>query len=157
MEILIPNCFFLFNVVQLVSHVRLFEIQWTAACQSSLSSAIPLSLSRLISFESLILTNHLILHHPFLLLPSIFHSIRVFSTEIALPVKRSNYGVLASASVLPMNIQGWFPLGLTLIFLHSKRLSRVFSSTTIGKHQFFSAQPSLWYNSYICTWLLENL
>ena len=110
-----------------------------------------------LSFESLILTNHLILHHPFLLLPSIFPSIRVFSNEIALPIKRPNYGVLASASVLPMNIQGWFPLGLTLIFLHSKRLSRVFSSTTIGKHQFFSAQPSLWYKSYICTWLLENL
>ena len=145
MEILIPNCFFLFNVVvQLVSHVWLFEIQWTAACQASLSSTIPLSLSRLISFESLILTNHLILHHPFLLSPSIFPSIRVFSNEIALPIKMPNYGALASASVLPMNIQGWFPLALTLIFLHPKRLSRVFSSATIGKHQFSSAQPSLW-------------
>ena len=58
-------------------------------------------------------------------------------------------GVSASASVFPVNIQGWFPLGLTgLISLQSKRLSRVFSSTTIRKHQFFGAQPSLWSNSH---------
>ena len=63
----------------------------------------------------------------------------------------------ASASVLLMNIQGWFPLGLTsLISLLSKGLSRVFSSTTIQKHQFFGAQPFLWFNSHICTWLLEK-
>ena len=56
-----------------------------------------------------------------------------------------------------MNIQGWFPLELTgLISLQSKGLSRVFSSTTIQKHQFFSIQPSLWFNFHICTWLLEN-
>ena len=59
-------------------------------------------------------------------------------------------GALASASVLPVNIRGWFPLGLTrLIFLQSKGLSRVFSSTTVWKHQFFSAQPSLWSNSHL--------
>ena len=63
-----------------------------------------------------------------------------------------------SASVLPMNTQGWFPSGLTgLIFLLSKRLSGVFSSSTIWRHQFFSAQPSLWFNSHICTWLLEKI
>ena len=66
--------------------------------------------------------------------------------------------VSASALVLPMNIQGWFRLGLTsLISLQSKGLSRVFSSTTVWKHQFFSAQPSLWSNSHIRTWLLEKL
>ena len=55
-------------------------------------------------------------------------------------------GASASASVLPMNIQGWFPLGLTgLISLLSKGLSRIFSSTTVRKHQFFSTQPSLWH------------
>ena len=65
-------------------------------------------------------------------------------------------GGSASASVLPMNIQGWFPLGLTgLIFLLSNGFSRVFSST-IQKYQFFSTQPSLWSNSYIRTWLLEK-
>ena len=66
-------------------------------------------------------------------------------------------GTLASASVLPMNIQDWFPLGLTgLISLRCKQLSRLFSNTTIWKHQIFSAQPSLWSNSHICTWLLEK-
>ena len=63
----------------------------------------------------------------------------------------------ASASVLPMNIQDWFPLGLTgLISLQSKGLSRVFSKTTVQKHQFFSAQLSLWSNSHIHTWILEK-
>ena len=65
-------------------------------------------------------------------------------------------GVSASASVLPMNIQGWFPLGWTGLILQSKGLSRVFSNTTIQKHQFFSAQPSLWSNSHTHMWLLEK-
>ena len=63
----------------------------------------------------------------------------------------------ATASVLPINIQGWFPLGLTgLISLLSKGLLRVFSSTTDQKYQFFSAQSSSWSNSHICTWLMES-
>ena len=67
-------------------------------------------------------------------------------------------GASASESVLPMNILGWFPRGLTdLISLLSKGLSRVFSRTTIRKHQFFNDQPSLWYNSHILTSLLEKL
>ena len=66
-------------------------------------------------------------------------------------------GPSASASVLPMNIQGWFPLGLTgLISLQCKGVSRVFSGTTVQKHQVFGGQPSLWSNSHICTWLLER-
>ena len=64
-----------------------------------------------------------------------------------------NIGTLASASVLPMNIQVWFPLGLTgLICLLSKELSRVFSTTIIWKCQFFGTQPSLWSSSHIHTW-----
>ena len=67
-------------------------------------------------------------------------------------------GVSALASVLPVNIQGWFPLGLTgLISLLFKGLSRVLSNTTVWNHQFFSTQPSLWSNSHICIWLLEKL
>ena len=63
----------------------------------------------------------------------------------------------ASATVIPMNVRVWFPLGLTgLISLLFKGLSRVFYSTTVWKHQFFGAQPSLWLNSHICTWLLEK-
>ena len=66
-------------------------------------------------------------------------------------------GAWASTSVLPVNIQDWSPLGLTgLISLQSKGLSRVFSSTTVQKHKFFGAQPSLWSNSHIHTWLLEK-
>ena len=66
-------------------------------------------------------------------------------------------GASASVSVLPMNIQDWFPLGRTSwISLQSKKLSRVFSSTTVQKNQFFWTQSSLWYNSHIYTWLLEK-
>ena len=66
-------------------------------------------------------------------------------------------GVSASASVLPMNIHDWFPLGLTgWISMQSKGLSRVFPNTTVQKHQFFGAQLSLWFNSHIHTWLLEK-
>ena len=66
-------------------------------------------------------------------------------------------GASALASVLPMNIQGWFPLGwIGLISLQSKELSRIFSSITIQKHQFFGSRPSLCSNSQICTWLLEK-
>ena len=66
-------------------------------------------------------------------------------------------GASTSASVLPMNIWDWFPLGWTsLISLQSKGLSRVFSNTTAQKHQFFGIQPSWWSNSHIHTWLLEK-
>ena len=93
---------------------------------------------------------------PFLLLPSICPSIKVFSNESVFASDGQSIGVPASASVLPMNIQDWFPLGLTgLISLQSKGLSRVFSNT-LQKHQFFGAQLSLWSNSHIHTWLLEK-
>ena len=66
-------------------------------------------------------------------------------------------GASSSASVLPVNIQGWFSLGLTgLIALLSKGLSRVFTGSIVWKYQFFGAQPSLWSNSHICAWLLEK-
>ena len=87
---------------------------------------------------------HLILCCPLLLLSSIFPSIRVFSVSQLFTSGDQSIGASTSVSVLPMNIQGWFPLGLTsLISLLPKGLSRVFSSTTIWKHQFFGVQPSL--------------
>ena len=102
------------------------------------------SLYKFMSIESMIPSIHLILCGPLLLLPSIFPSLRVFSNESVFRIRRPSIGVSASASVLPMNTQGWFPLGLTsLISLQSKGLSRLFSSTTVWKHQFFSIQPSL--------------
>ena len=104
------------------------------------------------------LFNSFILCHPIFLLPSIFSSIRVFSSESALPILFQSIGTSASASVLPMNIHGWFPLGLTgLISLLSKGLSRVFfCSTAVQKHQFFGTQPYLWSSFHIQTWLLEK-
>ena len=145
-------CYF---VVQSLSCVWLFLTPWTAAHQASLYFTISQSLLRLISIE---LINHLILCCPFLLLPSIFPSIRVFSNEWLFTSSDQSIGASASASVLPMNIQGWFPLGLTgLISLLSKGLSRVFSNTPVWKHWFFSTQPSLWSNYHIHTWLLEKL
>ena len=78
-------------------------------------------------------------------------------SESAFHNRWPKYWSFSSASDLPMNIQDWFPLGLTgLISLQSKGLARVFSSTTIWNHQFFGAQPSLWSNSHIRTWLLEK-
>ena len=73
------------------------------------------------------------------------------------PSGSQSIGASAWASVLPMNIQSWFPIGLTgLISLQSKGLSRVFFSTTVRKHQFSGTQPSLWFNPYIHIWLLEK-
>ena len=95
---------------------------------------------------------------PLPLLPSIFPNIRVFSNGQSFTSGGQSIGASASATVLAMNIQDWFPLGLTgLISLLSKGLSRVFSNTTVQKHQFFGAQPSLWSYSHIHTWLLEKL
>ena len=122
----------------------------TAACQASLSFTMSQSLLKLMSIEWCHPT-HLILCRPLLLLPSIFHSIRSLLVSWLFTSGSQSIGASASASVLPMNIHGWFPLGLTgFISLLSKGLSGVFSSTTIWKHQFFGTQPSLWSNSHIC-------
>ena len=93
--------------------------------------------------QSVMPSNHLILCHP-LLPPSIFPSIRVISNESALLIRWPNISVSASASVLPMNIQDWFPLGWTgWLSVQTKGHSRVFSNTTVQKHQFFGTQLSL--------------
>ena len=110
-----------------------------------LFSIVSQSLLKLMFFESMMPSNHLILCHLLLLLPSIFPSIRVFSNESAFASSDQSIG--ASASVFPVNIQGWFPLGLASLILQSKVLLRVFPSTTIWKLQLFGAQPSLWTNS----------
>ena len=98
----------LFAIFQSLSCVRLFVTPWTAAHQASLSFTISQSLLKLMPIESVMPSNHLILYCSLLLLPSIFPSITDFSNESALYIRWS-------ASVLPMNIQGWFPLGLTFI------------------------------------------
>ena len=149
------NCYTRFNAVaiQLLSPIWLFVTPWAAAYQASLSIANSWRLFKLMFIESVMPSNHFILCHPLLFLPSIFPCIRVFSNELALCIREPKFS--ASASVLPMNIQGWFPLGLIdLISLLSQGLSWVFSNTTVQKHQFFSIQPSLSSNSYIRIWRL---
>ena len=114
------------------------------------------SLLKLMSIESVIPSNHLILCRPLLLLSSIFPNIRVFSNESATSGGQ-NTGVSALTSVLPMKTQDRFPLGWTSwISLQSKGLQRVFSNTTVQKHQFFGAQPSSQSNSHIHTWPQEK-
>ena len=122
--------------------------QWTAAHQASLSITNSWRLLKLMSIELVMPSSHLILCRPHLLPPSIFPSIRVFSNESALYIRWPKYAVSASASVLPMNTQDWSPLGWTgWISLQSKGLSRVFSNTTVQKHQFFGVELSLLSNS----------
>ena len=129
------------HLVQLFSRVLLFATPWTAARQVSLSITNSWSLLKLMSIESVMPSNHLIVCCPLPLLPSIFPSIRVFSNESVLRIRWPNIGVSALASDLPMNIQDLFPLGWTgWISLQSKGLSRVFSKTTVQKHQFFGTQ-----------------
>ena len=137
------QCQRLSSSVQSVSRVQLFVTPRTEACQASLSITNSWSLLKHMSIESVMPSNHLILCRPLLLPPSIFPSIRVFSNESALCMRWS-IGVSVSTSVLPMNTHDWSPLGWTgWISLQSKGLSRLFSNTTVQKHQFFSAQLSL--------------
>ena len=141
--------------VQLLSRVRLFAIPWTAAGQASLHQLPELTQTHVHQVGDAIQPPHplsspsppafnLSQHQGLFLWGSSLHRVLIIGTS-------------ASASVLSMNIQAWFPLGLTvLISLQSKGFSRVFFNTTVQKHQFFSVQPSLWSNSHIHTWLLEK-
>ena len=107
------------------------------------------SLVKFMSTESVMLSNHLLFCHPLLVLSSIFPSIRVFSNELALPIRWPTIRSSASASVLPMSIYSWFPLGLTgLISLQSKELLGIFSSSKVsilGHSAFFMVQLSYLY------------
>ena len=144
-------------VVQSLRHVQLFVTPWIAAQQSSLSLNISWSLLTLMSIESVMPSDHLILCCPVLFLPSIFPSIRVFSNEMDLGIRWPRYWTF-SFSISPSNeYSGLISIRIDcLISLQPKGLSRVFSNTTVQKHQFFGAQPSLWSNSHIHTWLMEK-
>ena len=124
-----------FTSVQSLCHVWLFATPWTAAHQASLSITNSWSSPKLMSIESVMLSNHIILCCPLLLLPSIFPSIRVFSNESALGIRWPKYWSF-SFSISPSKEHPG------LISLQSKGLSRVFSNTTVQKHQFFGAQLS---------------
>ena len=133
-----------FSSVQSLICVQLFATPWTAALQASLCITNSRSSLKPMSIDSVMPSNHLIPCRPLLLLRSIFPSIKVFSKESVLCIRWPRYwSTGASATVLPMNIQDWSPLGWTgWISLQSKGLSRVFSNTTVQKHQFFGAQLS---------------
>ena len=95
--------------------------------------------------------------NPFFSCPQSFPTLGSFLMSWLFASGGQSIGASASALVLPVNIQDWFPLGFTgLICLQSKGLSRVFSNTTVQKHQFFSTLLSLWSNSHIHAWLLEK-
>ena len=129
--------------VQSLSRVSLSATPWTAARQASLSITNSRNLLKLMFIKSVMPSNHLILCYPLLLPPSIFPRFRVFSMRKFFTSSGQSIGVSDSASVLPMNIQDWFPLGWTSwISLQSNGLSRVFSKTTVQKHQLFGAQLS---------------
>ena len=137
-----------------LSRVQLFV---TAACQASLSLTNSQSSLRLMSIESVMPSNHLILCRPLLPCLQSFPALGAFQMSQFLPSGSESTGASASAPILPMNIQDWFPLGWTgWISLQFKGLSRIFSNTTVQKHQFFGTQLSLWSNSHIHTWWLEK-
>ena len=142
------NCWLIFHCIGscCCSFAQLcltFKAPWTAECQASLSFTISWSLFKLMSIDSVMLPNHLILSHPLLFLPTIFPSIRIFSNELALCIRWPKY---CSFSISLSN-----PLGLTtLISLQSKGLLRVLSSTIVQKLQFSSSQPFLYHN--LCIW-----
>ena len=130
---------------------------WTAACQASLSITLSESAQTHVHWVS----DAIQPSHP-LSIPSPF-AFNLSQHQCLFQWVGSSHQVAEvlqlqlSAWDLPMNIQSWFPLGLTgLISLQSKELSRAFSSTTVWKHQFVSTQTSLWSNSHICIWLLEK-
>ena len=142
---------------QSLSCVQLFVTPWIAARQASLSITNSQSLLKLMPIKSVIPSSHLILCHPLLLLPPIPPSIRVFPMSQLFSWGGQSIGVSASASVLPMNTQDLSSSGWTgWISLQSKGLSRVFSNTTVQKHQFFSTRLSSKSNSHIPTWPLEK-
>ena len=131
-----------FSSVQSLSRVWLSATPWTAPRQAAhANSRCP---PKPMSIELVMPSNQFILYCPLLLLPSIFPSIRVFQMSQLFASGSQSIGVSASTPVLPMNTQDRSPLGWTgWISLQSKGLSRVFSNTTVQKHQFFSAQLSL--------------
>ena len=146
-----------FSSVQPLSRVRLIATPWIVAHQASLSITNSQSSLRLTSIESVMPSSHLILCCPLLLLPPIPPSVRVFSNESTLRMRWPKYWSFSFSNILPKNTQGWSPSEWTgWISLQSKGLSRVFSNTTVQKHQFFGTQLCSQSNSHIHTWPLEK-
>ena len=142
---------------QSLSRIRLFAYPWITARQASLSITNSRSSLRLTSIELGMPSSHLILCRPLLLLPSIPPSIRVFSNESTLRIRWPKYWSFSFSIIPSKKIPGWSPSEWTFwISLQSKGPSRVLSSTTVQKHQFFGAQLSSQSNSCIHTWPQEK-
>ena len=142
----------------LLSHIWLLSTPWTTACMpGSLSFTVSQSLLRFMSIESMMLSNHLILCHLLLLLPSIFPSIRVFSSELTLHIRGPKYW---SFSINPSNeYSGLISFRIDcfdLLAVQGTLKSLLKHHNSIQKHKFFGIQPSLWSTSHIRTWLLEK-
>ena len=143
-------------LVQSLSHVRLFVIPWTAACQDSLSFTISHSLLKFMPIKLMMLYNQLILCQPRLLLPLIFPRIRVFSNKLALCIRWLKYWSFSFNISPSTEYSGLISFRIDCFdLLAVQGTLKNLLCTTIRKHQ-FSAQPSLWYNSHICTWLVER-
>ena len=146
-----------FSSVQSLSCVRLFETPWIAARQASLSITNSWSSLKLTPIESVMPSSHLILCRPLLLLPPIPPTIRVFSNESTFRVRWPKYWSFSFSIIPSKEHPGLISFRMDwLISLQSKGLARVFSNTTVQKHQFFSAQLSSQSNSHIHTWPLEK-
>ena len=151
-----------FSSVQFCSAIQLFPTLYNPMNQASSTLGLPVhhqfsELSQTHIHWVVIPSNHLILCHPLLLLPSIFPASGYFQMSHFFTSGGQSTGVSASTSVLPMNMQDWSPLGWTgWISLQSKGLLRVFSNTTVQKHQFSCSQLSLKSISIIHPWPLEK-
>ena len=138
--------------IQWLSRFWLFATPWTAVRQASLSFTV----LKLTSIVLMMPSNHLILCPLLFLLLQSFPASRSFPMSWLFTSGSQSITASVSATVLPINIQDWFPLGLTgFISLLTKGLSRV-SNTTVQRHQFFGAQPCLWSNSHVHTWIQEK-
>ena len=142
---------------QSLSGVRLFATPWIAARQASLSTTNSRSSLRLTSIESVMPSSHLIFCRPLLLLPSVPPSIRVFSNESTFCMRYPKYWSFSCSIIPSKEIRGLISFRIDwLDLLAVQELSRVFSNTTVQKHQFFSAQPSSQSNCHILTWPQEK-
>ena len=146
-----------FSSLHLLSRVRLFATPWIAVGQVSLTITNSQSLPKLMSIELVMPSSHIYSVVPLSSCPQFLPASGSFPMSQFFSPGGQSIGVSASASVLLMNTQDWSPLGWTgWISSQSNGLSRVFSNTTVQKHQFFSTQPSSQSNSHIHTWLLEK-
>ena len=145
-----------FSSVQLLSCVLFFVALWITAGQASLSITNSRSSPKIMCIKLVMPSSHFILCHPFYSCPQPLPASESFPMSQLFAWGGQSIGVSASTSVLPMNTQDWSPSGWTVWILKSKGLSRIFSSTTVQKHQFFSTQLSSQSNFHIHTWPLEK-